>query len=109
MEVLQDGNHRLPESLRSLRSGIPDGSYAAGGAMGGNPIAGVNESGYSKERHKEMMAIFDVTYSPLKDWNIKGNIATYSREYDYQKPCKYILLIRRRRQYRKKRKTGYLL
>lgn len=56
----------------------PDGSYAAGGAMGGNPIAGVNESGYSKERHKEMMAIFDVTYSPLKDWNIKGNIATYS-------------------------------
>ncbi|MRX90653.1 SusC/RagA family TonB-linked outer membrane protein [Parabacteroides goldsteinii] len=55
-----------------------DGSYAAGGAMGGNPIAGVNESGYSKERHKEMMAIFDVTYSPLKDWNIKGNIATYS-------------------------------
>lgn len=56
----------------------PDGSYAAGGAMGGNPIAGVNESGYSKERHKEMMAIFDVTYSPLKDWNIKGNVATYS-------------------------------
>lgn len=55
-----------------------DGSYAAGGAMGGNPIAGVNESGYSKERHKEMMAIFDVTYSPLKDWNIKGNVATYS-------------------------------
>lgn len=55
-----------------------DGSYAAGGAMGGNPIAGVNESGYSKERHKEMMAIFDVTYSPLKYWNIKGNIATYS-------------------------------
>lgn len=56
----------------------PDGSYAAGGAMGGNPIAGVNESGYSKERHKEMMAIFDITYSPLKDWNIKGNVATYS-------------------------------
>ncbi|MCC8170681.1 MAG: TonB-dependent receptor [Parabacteroides sp.] len=55
-----------------------DGSYAVGGAMGGNPIAGVNESGYSKERHKEMMAIFDVTYSPLKDWNIKGNVATYS-------------------------------
>ena len=48
-------------------------------AMGGNPIAGVNESGYSKERHKEMMAIFDVTYSPLKDWNIKGSVATYSQ------------------------------
>lgn len=55
-----------------------DDSYAAGGAMGGNPIAGVNESGYSKERHKEMMAIFDLNYSPVMDWNIKGTIATYS-------------------------------
>lgn len=55
-----------------------DGSYAVGGAMGGNPIAGVNESGYSRERHKEMMAIFDVSYSPLKDWNIKGNVSAYN-------------------------------
>ncbi|MFV0585341.1 MAG: TonB-dependent receptor [Parabacteroides gordonii] len=61
-----------------------DDSYATGGAMGGNPIAGVNESGYSKERHKEMMAIFDVSYSPLKDWNIKGNIATYSHNTTYK-------------------------
>lgn len=61
-----------------------DGSYATGGAMGGNPIAGVNESGYSKERHKEMMAIFDLSYSPLKDWNIKGNIATYSHNTTYK-------------------------
>lgn len=61
-----------------------DGSYATGGAMGGNPIAGVNESGYSKERHKEMMAIFNVSYSPLKDWNIKGNIATYSHNTTYK-------------------------
>lgn len=61
-----------------------DGSYATGGTMGGNPIAGVNESGYSKERHKEMMAIFDVSYSPLKDWNIKGNIATYSHNTTYK-------------------------
>ena len=61
-----------------------DGSYATGGAMGGNPIAGVNKSGYSKERHKEMMAIFDVSYSPLKDWNIKGNIATYSHNTTYK-------------------------
>lgn len=61
-----------------------DGSYATGGAMGSNPIAGVNESGYSKERHKEMMAIFDVSYSPLKDWNIKGNIATYSHNTTYK-------------------------
>lgn len=61
-----------------------DDSYATGGAMGGNPIAGVNESGYSKERHKEMMAIFDVSYSPLKNWNIKGNIATYSHNTTYK-------------------------
>ncbi|MGM9802858.1 MAG: SusC/RagA family TonB-linked outer membrane protein [Muribaculaceae bacterium] len=55
-----------------------NGDYATGGAMGGNPIAGVNQSGYSKERHKEMLAIFDATYSPLQDWNIKANVATYS-------------------------------
>lgn len=60
----------------------PDGSYAAGGAMGGNPVAGVNEAGYSKERHKEMMAIFDVTYSPIKDLNLKANISTYSHDQD---------------------------
>lgn len=55
-----------------------NGLYAVGSSMAGNPIAGVNESGYSKERHKEMMAIFDVLYSPIKDWNIKGSVATYS-------------------------------
>lgn len=55
-----------------------DRLYAVGSSMAGNPIAGVNESGYSKERHKEMMAIFDVSYSPIKDWNIKGSVATYS-------------------------------
>lgn len=55
-----------------------NGLYAVGSSVGGNPIAGVNESGYSKERHKEMMAIFDVSYSPIKDWNIKGSVATYS-------------------------------
>ena len=55
-----------------------NGLYAVGSSMAGNPIAGVNESGYSKERHKEMMAIFDVSYSPIKDWNIKGSVATYS-------------------------------
>ena len=60
----------------------PDGSYASGGAMGGNPVAGVNESGYSKERHKEMMAIFDIAYSPIKNLNLKANISTYSQDTD---------------------------
>ena len=48
--------------------------------MGGNPIAGVNEAGYSKERHKEMLAIFSATYTPLKDWNIKANISAYTHD-----------------------------
>ena len=54
-----------------------NGLYGIGDREG-NPIAGVNESGYNKERHKEMLAIFDVIYSPLKDWNIKGTVASYS-------------------------------
>lgn len=54
------------------------GQYDVGSSMAGNPIAGVNEAGYSKERHKEMMAIFDFLYTPLENWNIKGNVATYS-------------------------------
>lgn len=54
------------------------GQYSVGSSMASNPIAGVHEAGYSKERHKEMMAIFDFLYTPLENWNIKGNVATYS-------------------------------
>lgn len=57
-----------------------NGLYAVGSPLAGNPIAGVNEAGYSKERHKEMLAIFDITYTPLKDWNIKANISTYTHD-----------------------------
>lgn len=57
-----------------------NGFYAIGSSMSGNPIAGVNEAGYSEERHKEMLAIFDVTYSPFENWNIKGNISTYTHD-----------------------------
>lgn len=57
-----------------------NGLYAVGSPLAGNPIAGVNEAGYSKERHKEMLAIFDVTYTPLKDWNIKANVSTYTHD-----------------------------
>lgn len=58
----------------------PNGLYAIGSSMASNPIAGVNEAGYSKERHKEMLAIFDVVYSPLKDWNIKGSVSGYTHD-----------------------------
>lgn len=57
-----------------------NGLYGVGSSMGGNPIAGVNEAGYSKERHKEMLAIFSATYAPLKDWNIKANISAYTHD-----------------------------
>lgn len=57
-----------------------NGLYAVGSPLAGNPIAGVNEAGYSKERHKEMLAIFDITYTPLRDWNIKANISTYTHD-----------------------------
>ena len=57
-----------------------NGQYGTGSSMAGNPIAGVNEGGYSKERHKEMMAIFSSTYTPLPNWNIKATIAAYTHD-----------------------------
>lgn len=59
-----------------------NGLYAIGSSYSAvsNPIAAVNEAGYSKERHKEMLAIFDVVYSPLKDWNIKGSVSGYTHD-----------------------------
>ncbi len=54
------------------------GQYGLGSSMAGNPIAGVNEGGVNKNKVKELMAIFDITYSPLKNWNITGNYAKYS-------------------------------
>lgn len=78
------GNTTIWQSQSSRISPITaireaNGMYGVGSSMAGNPIAGVNEAGYSKERHKEMLAIFDVVYTPLKDWNIKGNVSTYSQ------------------------------
>lgn len=65
-----------------------NGLYGVGSSMAGNPIAGVNEGGYSKERHKEMLAIFDVTYTPIKNWNINGNVATYTTDIKYENRLK---------------------
>lgn len=61
-----------------------NGLYGVGSSMAGNPIAGVHESGYGRELHKEMLAIFDVTYTPVKDWNINGNVASYSSDVRYK-------------------------
>lgn len=57
-----------------------NGQYGIGSSMSSNPIAGVNESGFSKERHKEMLAIFTVGYSPLNNWNIKGVVSAYTHD-----------------------------
>ena len=54
------------------------GQYGLGSSMAGNPIAGVNEGGLNKTKAKELMAIFGITYTPLKNWNITGNYAKYS-------------------------------
>lgn len=76
-EIWQSESSRISPLTRIREE---NGLYAVGSSMAGNPIAGVNESGYSKERHKEMMAIFDVSFSPIENWNIKGNIATYTHD-----------------------------
>ncbi|MDD4589875.1 MAG: TonB-dependent receptor [Parabacteroides sp.] len=61
-----------------------NGLYGVGSSMAGNPIAGVHEAGYGRERHKEMLAIFDVTYTPVENWNINGNVASYSSDVRYK-------------------------
>ena len=57
-----------------------NGLYAVGSSVGGNPIAGVEQAGYSKERHKEMLSIFDLSYSPIKDWNIKATYSNFTHD-----------------------------
>ena len=57
-----------------------NGLYGVGSSMCGNPIAGLHEGGYSKERHKEMLAIFGATYTPLKNWNINAKLSAYSHD-----------------------------
>lgn len=54
------------------------GRYAIGSSMAGNPIAGVYEGGFNKTKVKELMSIFDVSWTPLKNWNIKGTYSSYA-------------------------------
>ncbi|MEX6686760.1 TonB-dependent receptor [Danxiaibacter flavus] len=54
------------------------GQYGAGSAMAGNPIAGVNEGGYNLQKVKELLNIFDLTYTPVKNLNLKGSFSSYS-------------------------------
>ncbi len=54
------------------------GQYAIGSSMAGNPIAGVYEGGFNKTKTKELMSIFDINWTPLKNWNIKGTYSSYA-------------------------------
>ncbi len=53
----------------------PSGQYGVGSAMAGNPLAAVNEGGFQRQKHKEMMAIFDLTYRPLDNLELQGSFS----------------------------------
>lgn len=54
------------------------GQYGPGSAIAGNPIAGVYESGYNKQKYRELMAIFELSYKPIKGMELKGNFSRYT-------------------------------
>lgn len=55
-----------------------NGQFGVGSSFVGNPVAGVNNAGYNKSSYTELFTVLGLTYSPLKNWNIKGNFARYS-------------------------------
>lgn len=57
-----------------------NGLYAVGSAMVGNPIATVNEGGFSSTKYKELFGIFEAKYTPITDLNIKVNFSTYNND-----------------------------
>lgn len=54
------------------------GQYGPGSAIANNPIAGVHQSGYNKQKYKELMGIFEVSYKPIEDLELKGNFSRYT-------------------------------
>ena len=54
------------------------GQFGIGSSFVNNPVAGVNNAGYNKSSYTELFTILGLTYSPLKNWVIKGNFASYS-------------------------------
>lgn len=61
-----------------------NGLYGVGSAVYGNPIAGVNESGYKELQYKEMLAMFDINYQPLKNWDINAKASTFTFNSNYK-------------------------
>lgn len=54
------------------------GQFGPGSAMVNNPIAGVYESGFNKQKYKELMGIFEVAYRPIKGMELKANFSRYT-------------------------------
>ncbi len=54
------------------------GQYGPGSSMVNNPIAGVYESGFNKQKYKELMGIFEVAFKPIKGMELKANFSRYT-------------------------------
>lgn len=56
------------------------GQFGPGSSMVSNPIAGVFESGFNKQKYKELLGIFEVAYRPIKGMELKGNFSRYTND-----------------------------
>lgn len=56
------------------------GQYGSGSAIAKNPIAGVHQAGYNKQKYKELMAIFELVYKPMQDLELRGNFSRYTSD-----------------------------
>ncbi|GAA4172329.1 TonB-dependent receptor [Sphingobacterium ginsenosidimutans] len=54
------------------------GQYGPGSSMVNNPIAGVYQSGFNRQKYKELLGIFELTYKPIEDLELKGNFSRYT-------------------------------
>lgn len=57
-----------------------NGEFGIGSSMVGNPLADVSLGGFNNEKYKELMAIFDATWTPLPNWNLRGQYARYASD-----------------------------
>ncbi|SHG30934.1 TonB-dependent receptor [Pedobacter caeni] len=56
------------------------GQYFNTRSIGGNPIASINEGGYTRNEYKELLGNLDLNYSPVKDLNFQGRFARSSTD-----------------------------
>ncbi len=56
------------------------GQFGPGSSMVSNPIAGVYESGYNKQKYKELLGIFEINYSPIVGMELKGSFSRYTTD-----------------------------